>query len=390
MIFIQAVFFRFLIVLMSLLVPGTQGILTGAEQTGEYVEMLRGKRVGIVANHTSLIGGVHLVDSLLSLGIDVRRIFSPEHGFRGMAGPGQPVEDDVDKATGLPVISLYGEKRKPDPEDLNGLDIIVYDIQDVGVRFFTYISTLHYVMEACAREGRELLVLDRPNPNGFFIDGPVLDTSLWSFVGLHPVPVVYGMTVAEYARMINGEGWLEDGVKCPLDYVKCRNYTHRSRFKLPVSPSPNLPNMNAVYLYPSLALFEGTVISVGRGTGFPFETFGHPGMEGTDFTFIPVSIPSQSMHPKHEGDTCRGFDLRIYRKIAPGGLGKVKLDWLIYAYHHTPDKVRFFKPYFYQLTGTDKIPPQIILGYTAGQIRKTWEPELAEFRSIRAKYLLYR
>jgi uncharacterized protein YbbC (DUF1343 family) len=370
---------------------GQDDILTGAERTDMYMPMLWGKRVGIVANQTSVIGSTHLVDSLISIGggeAMIRKVFSPEHGFRGEAEAGRIIEDNVDPGTGLPVISLYGSNRKPSPEALADLDAVVFDIQDVGARFYTYISTLFYVMQACAENGKQMIILDRPNPNGFYVDGPVLDTTYRSFVGMHEVPVVHGMTIGEYGQMINGEGWLGNGLVCDLEVIPCLNYDHALRYKVPVSPSPNLPNMNAIYLYPSTCFFEGTVISEGRGTDFPFEVFGHPRLENAYFAFTPESIPGKSTNPKLKGETCMGMDLR-YLRNNPQHEGRINLSWLLFAYENFPEKEKFFIPYFENLAGTAHLRQQIMDGMTEDEIRSSWSDQLAAFRKIRKKYLLY-
>ena len=370
---------------------GQDDIQTGAERTDMYLPMLEGKRLGIVANQTSVIGRIHLVDSLLSIwdgNAMIQKVFCPEHGFRGEAEAGGIIEDGLDIRTELPVISLYGRSRKPAQETLEDLDAIIFDIQDVGARFYTYISTLFYVMQACAENGKQLFLLDRPNPNGFYVDGPVLDTSYRSFVGMNEVPVVYGMTIGEYGQMINGEGWLGDGLVCDMEVIPCLNYDHTMYYVLPVSPSPNLPNMNAVYLYPSTCFFEGTVLSEGRGTAFPFEVFGHPLLENTDFTFVPESIPGKSANPKWKGETCMGVDLRYLRNNKDRER-QINLGWLMFAYENYPEKEAFFIPYFEKLAGTANLRQQIVEGMTEDEIRKGWSNELAAFKKIRKKYLLY-
>jgi len=378
------------VLLSCSLVRGPKDIITGAERTGRYLPVLEGKSIGIVANQTSMMGHTHLVDSLMSIGsgLNIRRVFCPEHGFRGEAEAGRLIEDNRDPRTGLPVVSLYGNQRKPPATVLSDLDVIVFDIQDVGARFYTYLSTLFYVMQACAENGRQLIILDRPNPNGFYVDGPVLDTSYRSFVGMHEVPVVHGMTLGEYAQMINGEGWLGNNLVCDLMVIPCLQYDHATYYTLPVSPSPNLPNMNAVYLYPSTCFFEGTVISEGRGTPFPFEVFGHPRLENAPFTFIPQSIPGKSTHPKWEGETCRGMDLRYLRDCEQHE-GRINLDWLLFAYENFPEKEAFFTPYFEKLAGTDQLRQQIMDGMTADEIRSTWSAGIKAFKETREKYLLY-
>jgi uncharacterized protein YbbC (DUF1343 family) len=371
--------------------PAQERIIPGAERTGDYLPLISGKSLGIVANQTSMIGDAHLVDSLVSLGtglVKIWKVFSPEHGFRGEAEYGEPVQDGIDVRTGLPVVSLYGPKSKPSPAEMKNLDMIIFDIQDVGVRFYTYISTLYYVMQVCAENGKELIILDRPNPNGFYVDGPVLDTLYRSFVGMHEVPVVYGMTIGEYGMMINGEGWLGRGLQCRLTVIPCQNYDHNSLYQLPVKPSPNLPNMNSIYLYPSTCFFEGTVMSEGRGTDHPFEVFGHPELENANFLFTPISKPGAATHPKLEGLACRGMDLRSFREKPPREK-TLSLSWLLFAYRNFPDSENFFIPYFDNLAGTDRLRKQIMDGMDEQAIRATWQTDLETFREIRKKYLLY-
>ncbi len=362
----------------------------GAERLEVVLPLLRGKRVGLVVNHTSLVGQTHLVDTLLASGIKVVRIFAPEHGFRGTADAGERLTDSRDPRTGLPVISLYGKKKKPAPKDLAGLDLVVYDIQDVGARFYTYISTMSLVMEACAEQGVPFLVLDRPDPNGHYVDGPVLDTAFRSFVGMHPVPVVYGMTPGEYARMVNGEGWLKGGIHCALDVVPCAGYTHDTPYTLPVRPSPNLPNMRAVYLYPSLCFFEPTVVSVGRGTDKQFQVIGAPEAPIGDYEFRPMPMPG-ARHPKHEGKRCRGFDLTTLAPEAIRNQRQLDLSWLIRFYQAWPDKSSFFlsEKTFDRLAGTDQLRRQLAAGMSEEEIRQSWQQDLQRFRLMRRKYLLY-
>lgn len=364
-------------------------VITGAMQTELYTTALRGLRVALVANQTSIAGDRHLVDVLISEGIDIKVIFAPEHGFRNMADAGETISDGKDTQTGLPVISLYGNHRKPYANDLKEIDIVVFDIQDVGARFYTYISTMHYVMESCAENSVRFMVLDRPNPNGFYVDGNILDTAYSSFVGMHPVPVNHGMTVGEYAMMINGEGWLKGGVKCDLSVIKCKNYDHNSYYYLPVVPSPNLPNQTSVYLYPSLCFFEGTAVSCGRGTDFPFQAFGHPGLPDRGFSFTPESKPGAT-NPPLQGKLCYGTDLRnaIGEGIVPRPL--LNLEWLTGAYRDFPDKDSFFNNYFDTLAGGPVLREQIQRGMTAEQIRASWREDLERFEKIRAKYLLYK
>lgn len=360
----------------------------GADRTEAYMDLIRGKSCGVVANPTSRIGPAHLVDTLLHSGVRVVRVFAPEHGFRGEEEAGATIRDGLDPVTGISVVSLYGNHKKPTPAELAGLELVIFDIQDVGVRFYTYISTLHLVMEACAAEGKPLLLLDRPNPNGFYIDGPVLDTAFRSFVGMHPVPVVHGMTIGEYARMINGERWLENGIHCDLIVISCTGYDHRTEYILPVKPSPNLPNQVSVYLYPSLCFFEGSVISIGRGTDFPFQVFGNPSMTG-DFSFTPKSLPGISLHPMHENKICFGRDLREsgIRELAqnPG----LNLEWIIDAWQRMGKSTGFFTGYFDTLAGTDQLRIQIQQGLSSGEIRSGWQAGLQKYQGMRLKYLLY-
>jgi uncharacterized protein YbbC (DUF1343 family) len=361
----------------------------GAWQIDRYRELIAGKPVAVVANQTSMVGTAHLVDTLKSSGFDLRAIFAPEHGFRDLADAGDHIEDGKDASTGIPIISLYGGHFKPLPEDLEGISVVLFDIQDVGVRFYTYISTLHYVMEACAENNVECIVLDRPNPNGFYVDGNILDTAHRSFVGMHPVPIVHGMTIGEYARMINGEGWLKDGVRCRLTVIPCRNYTHQTYYELPVRPSPNLPNQNSVYLYPSTCFFEGTTLSLGRGTSFPFQVYGSPKLPDSGFSFTPESV-SGARNPPLLGQLCHGTDLRnaLADGIVPSP--EINLGWVIDAWNKYPDKDDFFTPYFDVLAGGPVIREQIVSGMSAVEIRETWISGLESFKLIREKYLLYK
>jgi len=365
-------------------------IILGNEQLNLYTTLLDGKKVGIVANHTSLIYGKHLVDSLLSLQINIVKIFSPEHGFRGEIEAGELVGNQIDTQTNLPVISLYGNRKKPANSDIKEVDIMLFDMQDVGVRFYTYISTMHYVMEACAENGIPLIILDRPNPNGWYVDGPVLDTNFRSFVGMHPVPLVHGMTIGEFAQMINGEGWLENKVKCDLTIIKCENYSHDTKYILPVKPSPNLPNQTSIYLYPSLGFFEGTVISIGRGTDFPFQIFGNPELPFSGYSFTPESRPGASANPPLLGEICNGYDLRDYSYDYFYSLKSINLEWLIYAYKSYPNKDEFFNSYFNLLAGNSTLKEQIIKGLDADSIRNSWTQEINSFINCRKKYLLYK
>lgn len=365
-------------------------IKTGAERTNDYLPLLEGKRVGLVANHTSLIGNTHLVDSLLALEVNLVKIFGPEHGFRGNMADGAVIENGIDQKSGLPVISLYGSNKKPSPEDMEGLDLVIFDIQDVGLRFYTFISTMQYVMEACVENNVDFLVLDRPNPNGFYIDGPVLDPKYKSFVGMQPIPVVHGMTIAEYARMINDEGWLENGVKCNLAYITCLNWDHRKYYELPVRPSPNLPNMTSIYLYPSLCFFEGTIMSIGRGTDLPFQVYGHPGYKESGFSFTPKSIPGASVNPPLKGEKCFGVDLSTLPYNFFRDNSGIILHWLIDAYDQLKEKDDFFNAYFVKLAGTEKLQEQLENGVSANVIRAGWKKDLQNFQETRKKYLLYK
>jgi uncharacterized protein YbbC (DUF1343 family) len=364
-------------------------IRTGAERTELYYPLLKNKTIGIVANSASLIDGKNTIDSLLSMGLEIKKIFSPEHGLRMSEEAGQTIKNTIDSVTGIPVVSLYGKKKKPDKTDLQQIDIVVFDLQDVGVRFFTYLSTLSYVMEACAENNTPLLLFDRPNPNGYYIDGPVLDSGFTSFIGLHPVPIVYGMTIGEYARMVNEEGWLRNGVLCDITIIPLENYTHSSEYQLPAKPSPNLPTMNAISLYPSLCLFEGTIIGIGRGTLFPFEVFGHPDMKGFSFSFIPRKYTGMSLNPPYKDQTCLGVDLREFYTTHPKMRGRINLSWLIMAYKDLGSKGGFFNDYFDQLAGTSLLRKQIIQDLPENDIRKSWEPGLLKFKEIRKNYLLY-
>lgn len=367
-------------------------ILTGADQTQLYLNYLKGKNVGMVVNPTSIIGKnkMPLVDSLLKPGINIKKVYGPEHGFRGDASNGAKVDDAVDAKTGLPVISLYGKHYKPTPADLSGIDLMIFDIQDVGARFYTYISTLHYVMEACAENNIELIILDRPNPNGTIIDGPILDTTYRSFVGMHPIPISHGMTIGEYARMINGEHWLKNGIQCKLRIIKMANYKHSASYILPVNPSPNLNTAQSILLYPSVCLFEGTTLSLGRGTLLPFLQVGHPLLKGKySFSFKPVSIAGMSEDPPQKNQICYGVNLKNYSVKTLQNTGHINLTWLIELYQAFPDKAHFFNAYFTKLAGTDQLQKQIQSGMTEAQIRQTWEPGLAKFKATRRKYLLY-
>lgn len=360
--------------------------VSAAMQTDDYLPLLQGKRIGIVGNQTSIIGETHLVDTLLSLGIDVRKIFTPEHGFRGTADAGAKVSSGKDEKTGLPIVSLYGKNKKPTSEMLQGIDIILFDLQDVGVRFYTYISTMSYMMEAAAENHIPVIVLDRPNPNGFYIDGPVLKAENQSFVGMHQVPVVYGMTIGEYAKMVNGEGWLKNGVTCDLTVIPIKKYKRNAIYELPVKPSPNLPNWESVYLYPTLCFFEGSIVSVGRGTETPFQIYGHPNMRGS-YTFTPKSTNGASK-PLLEGQRCRGENLVEFAHNYALNANQLQLEWIIEAYQQLKDK-GFFTNYFRLLSGDKQLQRDIEKGKNADEIRTTWKDDLKAFEAIRAKYLMY-
>lgn len=379
----------FLLSLFYFVTVDAQDPVSGAARTELYFSMLKGKSIAVVANATSVIGTTHLVDSLLRAGFRIVRIFAPEHGFRGTADAGEEFSSTADPETGISIVSLYGEKLKPSPRDLEGIDMVVFDIQDVGVRFFTYLSTLSYVMEACAGAHIPVLLLDRPNPNGFYVDGPVLEKKFRSFVGLHPVPIVYGMTIGEYARMINGEGWLKKGIRCQLTVIPCLGYDHTWNGSLPVRPSPNLPTQRSVLLYPSVCLFEGTLMNVGRGTEFPFEVFGCPGFPVCEIRYTPRSIPGMSKDPLHLGRECCGVDLRHENMKELVQHRELVLDWLFLAYNKSLQKDSFFNSYFNTLAGTASLKEQIMAGWSAARIRKSWEGPLANFMVIRKKYLLY-
>lgn len=364
-------------------------IVVGAVRMDAYLHLLEGRNVGIMANQSSLVNGTHLVDTLLACGVNIIRIFSPEHGFRGDHDAGAYVESTLDEQTGLEMVSLYGQKKKPDTGGMKGIDLMLFDLQDVGVRFYTYISSLAYLMEVCAAHNVPLIVLDRPNPNGFYIDGPVLDPDYTSFVGLHPVPVVYGLTIGEYATMVNGEGWLPDGLDCELHIVELEGYERNMIVKLPVAPSPNLPDWRSVYLYPSLCFFEGTIVSVGRGTDTPFQIFGHPDYYPGQFVFTPRSIPGASSHPKLKGQTCYGELLSSHADRYALNPPRIELDWLIETYDVLAVRHDYFNAYFNTLAGTDMLRRQIEQGMSAYAIRRSWQPELETFKQIRAKYLIY-
>ena len=391
----------------DLIIPKNSRIETGAETLFmRNIELLKDKKVGVVANQTSISGTievtytefpkegiesiykkeyVHLVDELIWKKINVVKIFAPEHGFRGTADAGELIVDGKDTKTNLPIISLYGNNKKPKPEQLEGIDILVFDLQDVGARFYTYISSLHYVMEACAENNIPLLVLDRPNPNGSVIDGPILEKEHKSFVGMHEIPVLHGMTIGEYAKMINGEKWLKDGLQCNLTVIPCLNYSHDMKYSLPVKPSPNLPNDQSINLYASLCFFEGTNVSLGRGTEKQFQIYGSPFLPESEFDFSFTPKPNfGAKDPVHNGKLCFGEDLTEIRKV-----NRLELKWLLKAYENTADKTVFFNDFFTKLAGTKKLREQIEAGMTEKEIRKTWQEGLEQFKEIRKKYLIY-
>ncbi len=367
--------------------PKTKDILVGANNTSAYLPLLRGKKIALVANQTSVIftskGHIHLVDSLVNAQVNIQKVFSPEHGFRGTADAAEHVANNIDTKTGLPIISLYGKHKKPSQKDLKNVDLVIFDIQDVGVRFYTYISTLHYVMEACAENNIPLLVLDRPNPNGHYIDGPTLQPKYSSFVGKHPVPLVYGMTIGEYAKMINGEQWLQNKIKCNLTVIPLKNYTYFSSYNLPIRPSPNLPNATSINLYPSLGFFEGTPINAGRGTSFQFQQYGHSTFPATPFHYTPKPNFG-SKHPKQENKKCFGVNLTKHSK-----LNTINIEWLVDAYQKYPNKETFFGNTFTIHAGSPTLEQQLKQGWTAEQIRDSWKKEVDAFKKIRSKYLLY-
>ncbi len=363
-------------------------IVVGANQLDKYLTLLKNKNIGIVANQTSVIfkaqGFTHLVDSLNTLNINIKKVFAPEHGFRGKADAGEHITNGKDAKTGIDIISIYGNNKKPSANQLLGLDLVVFDIQDVGARFYTYISSLHYVMEACAENNIPMLILDRPNPNGHYIDGPILEPEHKSFVGMHPIPIVHGMTIGEYAQMINGQKWLKNGVQCDLEIMSCKNYSKDKTYSLPIKPSPNLPNDVSINLYPSLCFFEGTNVSVGRGTSQQFQIFGSPYLNKTEFTFIPK--PNEgAKHPKHKNSVCYGYDLSKHTN-----LNQLNLNWLIQTYHESADSnVPFWTSFFTKLAGTKHLQEQIVNGVAAEDIRATWQKGLYDYNKMRQKYLLY-
>lgn len=383
---------------------GNLPIQPGIMDFNGYRSLLEGKRVALAANQTSVVTeyalagkhplpsgsgiSLHTLDFLRQKGINVVKIFCPEHGFRGEADAGEAIGNNLDSRTGLPIVSLYGDKKKPAPEDLKNIDAVVFDMQDVGVRFYTYLSTLHYLMEACAENDLPLLVMDRPNPNAFYLDGPLLEPRYRSFIGMHPVPIVYGMSIGEYARMINGEHWLQNGIQCRLQVIPCKNWSREQVVELPCKPSPNLPDRISVMLYPSVCLFEGTVVSEGRGTYTPFQVFGHPALEHMPYRFTPASIPGMSKNPKCLGKVCYGMNLKDKFEETKQGK-KLRLDWLLTAYRNYKGKEAFFIPFFHKLAGTAELQKAIETGKSENEIRASWQADLEHFREIRAKYLIY-
>ncbi|MGB0391384.1 MAG: exo-beta-N-acetylmuramidase NamZ family protein [Salibacteraceae bacterium] len=375
----------------SSLVKTAEEVLVGAERASLYIDQLKGKNVALVVNPTSEVFGTHLVDFLIEKNISISKVFAPEHGFRGTADAGERIKDGVDSKTQIPIKSLYGSFKKPSKEDLKDIDIVVFDIQDVGVRFYTYISTMHYVMEACAENNVDFMVLDRPNPNGFYVAGPVLEIEQRSFVGMHTVPIVHGMTIGEFAQMINQEGWLKNGVKCNLQVVLLTGWTHKDLYQLPVKPSPNLPNMTSVYLYPTLGLFEGTNVSAGRGTSFPFQTFGSPTISPTEFFYVPESKPG-AKYPKYKNQKCFGKDLRSFQVQSFYNKPTIQLEHLYWAYNNTSNKGEFFlKNHFYgRLAGNTSLQTQIENAIKIEEVKSSWVAGLSDYKEMRKKYLLYK
>ncbi|MEQ8924818.1 MAG: DUF1343 domain-containing protein [Fulvivirga sp.] len=362
----------------------SEGIIVAAAQTDLYLPLLSEKKVALLANHSSLVGDTHLVDLLLENGVTITKVLAPEHGFRGDKSDGVDIKDSKDEKTGIQIISIYGDNKFIPEKLINDVDVLIFDIQDVGVRFYTYITAMHYAMEACAKTGTKFIVLDRPNPNGMYVDGPILDPKMKSYIGVHPIPVVHGLTVGELATMINGEGWLSIG-KCELTVIPVKNYTHATTYSLPVKPSPNLPNDQAIKLYPSLALFEGTVVSVGRGTQQPFTIIGHPEFAELKYTFTPQSIPGMSVNPPLEGKKCYGYDLS-YINFKP----QFTLKYLLEFYAMSDEKDKFFKDYFNKLIGNTTTMQQIKDGLSERDIKATWAGKLATYKKMRKKYLLYK
>ena len=374
---------------------------TGAENVNAYLDKLKNKKIGVITNQTGTIrkfkiippnskdngsysvSNISIIDFFIDEKLNIQTIFAPEHGFRGTADAGEHIIDGKDSKTGLPIISLYGDNKKPKPEQLDGIDIMVFDLQDVGARFYTYISSLHYIMEACAENKIQLIVLDRPNPNGSIVDGPILEIEFTSFVGMHPIPLLHGMTIGEYAKMINGEKWLKNGIQCDLTVITCLNYKREMKYSLPIKPSPNLPNDQSINLYASLCLFEGTNVSVGRGTETQFQIYGSPFLPKSDFKFTPKPNFG-AKDPVYNGKECYGEDLSKIEKVT-----QLELKWLLKAYKNTPDKSKFFNSFFTKLAGNKKLQQQIETGISENEIRKSWEKGLSDFKEMRKKYLIY-
>lgn len=387
----NSLLFSFLAIFILALSPLTalsQLPRVGAERADLYLPLLQGKRIGLVGNQTSILpqsNNKHVVDFLLENGIQVKKVFVPEHGFRGTADAGEKVDNSVDTKTGLPIVSLYGNNKKPSAEQIKDLDIVIFDLQDVGTRFFTYISTMHYVMEACAEQGKKMIIFDRPNPNGGYIDGPMLKPGFESFVGMHNIPIVHGLTVGELAKMINGEKWLKGGQTVDLEVIPVENWSHEQAYNLPIKPSPNLPNDLSIKLYPSTCLFEGTVVSLGRGTYFPFQVYGYPDPKFGDFTFTPISIDGMSKTPPHQDQLCYGRDLR-----GESMNHQFTLSYLLEAYHKSEMKEKFFNNYFNTLVGTDELKKQILAGESEASIRESWKSGHDVYKEKREKYLIYK
>ena len=384
MINFKITFLFFLLCLHHSITVSQKRIIVGADQVEKYLPLLKDKKVGIVAHQASIVNSkTHLIDSLVSLKINIKKVFAPEHGFRGELDAGEVFTNNFDRKTNLPIISLYGKKKKPSDEDLNGISIMVFDLQDVGARFYTYLSTLHYIMEACSEKNIPLILLDRPNPNIHYVDGPVLDLENKSFVGMHPVPIVYGMTIGEYAKMINGEGWLNEGKRCDLNVIQIENYNHKTSYNLKIRPSPNLPNPQSVALYPSLCLLEQTLVSIGRGTEMQFQVYGSPEFPRGIFSFTPRPNFG-AKNPKLKNEICYGLDLRKVERP-----NQIEIKWLIDSYSKFQIKENFFLEGFNKISGTKNLKEQIINGLSEKEIRMSWKLKLDEFKKIRKKYLLY-
>lgn len=377
-----------LLLILSLMGVSAQDVIVGAACTDEYVPKLKGKRIALLSNHTGMVGEKHTLDIMLESGLNVTTIFSPEHGFRGKADAGEHVGSSVDPVTGIPIASLYdGKTRMPSQKVMDGFDVIVTDIQDVGLRYYTYYCTMIDLMNAASKYGKEFMVLDRPNPNGMYVDGPILDMKYESGVGRLPIPIVHGMTLGEIAKMANGVGWLKEGKKVALTVITCKNYTHATRYELPIAPSPNLKTMHAIYLYPSTCYFEATPVSLGRGTDYPFEIYGHPDMAGYSFSFVPQSVEG-AKNPPQLGNLCHGRDLRGIddEKIISAG---VNLEYVIDAYNHLGLGEKFFTSFFEKLVGRGDIRQMIMDGKSASEIKATWADDVKKFKAQRKPYLLY-